>query len=171
MTMQELGAIGDFVGGVAVVVTLIYLAIQIRQNTKINAALIRQNFYDATQQQILHAVESPEFNDLMRRSWTTNETLTESEKVQIWRHMQRVLIGYQGAFEQYKSGALPEKDWSLVRHILRTFWLLDGKAKNDAWEQMRAGRFFNEDFLAEVESLRAEALVNREKLAESNLKL
>ena len=34
MTIQDWGAIGELVGGVAVVVTLIYLALQIRQNTR-----------------------------------------------------------------------------------------------------------------------------------------
>ena len=33
MTIQDLGALGDMIGGVAVVASLIYLAIQIRQNT------------------------------------------------------------------------------------------------------------------------------------------
>ena len=31
--LDELGNIGDFLGGLAVVVTLVYLALQIRQNT------------------------------------------------------------------------------------------------------------------------------------------
>ena len=31
--LEDLGNLGDFVGGVAVVITLIYLAIQIRHNT------------------------------------------------------------------------------------------------------------------------------------------
>ena len=171
MTIQDLGAIGDLVGGAAVVVTLIYLAIQIRQNTKVNASLIRQNFYDSTQQQILHAVESPDFNALIYRSWSTDDILTGPEQTQIWRHMQGVLMGYQGAFEQYKSGALPEKDWALARLILRSFWLLDGKAKNDAWESMRSGGFFNQDFLDEVESLKADALSYREELEERGLQL
>ena len=34
MTFDTLGNIGDFVGGIAVVVSLIYLAVQIRQNTR-----------------------------------------------------------------------------------------------------------------------------------------
>jgi hypothetical protein len=33
MTLQDLGNLGDLLGGIGVVVTLIYLAIQIRQNT------------------------------------------------------------------------------------------------------------------------------------------
>jgi hypothetical protein len=171
MTIQDLGAIGELVGGIAVVVTLIYLATQIRQNTKVHASLIRQNFYDAQQQQILHAVESTEFNELINRSWSTDESLTGGEQTQVWRHMQGILIGYQGAFEQYKSGALPEKDWALVRLILRSFWLLDGKGKNDAWEQMSRGGFFNQDFLEEVESLKEGAMRYRQQLDERGLLL
>ena len=34
MNIMELGALGEFVGSVGVVVTLFYLAIQIRQNTE-----------------------------------------------------------------------------------------------------------------------------------------
>ena len=34
MTIMELGAIGEFVGAIGVVVTLAYLAVQIRQNTR-----------------------------------------------------------------------------------------------------------------------------------------
>ncbi len=171
MTIQDLGAIGDLVGGVAVLVTLVYLAIQIKQNTKVHASLIRQNFYDATQQQILHAVESREFNELIHRGWSTDDTLTGGEQTQIWRHMQGVLMGYQGAFEQYKSGALPEQDWALVRLILRSFWLLDGKAKNVAWEQMMHGGVFNQDFLDEVESLKDEAAPYKQQLDERGLPL
>lgn len=33
-TIQELGAAGEFVGAIGVVVTLVYPAYQIRQNTK-----------------------------------------------------------------------------------------------------------------------------------------
>jgi len=171
MTILELGAVGEFIGGVAVVVTLIYLAMQIRQNTSVNASLIRQNFYDATQRMMLHAVESTEFMELFNRAWSTNDSLTPTEQMQIWRHMQAIFMGYQGFFEQYKSGALPEKDWALVRKILTTFWLLDGKGKTDAWEQMSSGRFFNEDFLEEINSLKEEAMRYRQQLDERGLQL
>lgn len=33
MTLQDLGGLGEFIGVVAVVVSLIYLAVQVRQNT------------------------------------------------------------------------------------------------------------------------------------------
>ena len=34
MTIQEWGAIGELIGAVAVVASLVYLAVQIRQNTR-----------------------------------------------------------------------------------------------------------------------------------------
>ena len=34
MDIMELGAIGELVGGLAVLVTLVYLALQVRQNTR-----------------------------------------------------------------------------------------------------------------------------------------
>lgn len=34
MTIQEWGAVGEIVGGIAVLISLVYLALQIRQNTK-----------------------------------------------------------------------------------------------------------------------------------------
>ena len=171
MTILELGAVGELIGGVAVLATLIYLAMQIKQNTNVHASLIRQNFYDATQRLMLHAVESTEFNELFNRAWSTNDSLSSGEQTQIWRHMQAIFMGYQGFFEQYKSGALPEKDWALIRIILRTFWLFDGKAKNDAWEQMSRGRFFNDDFLEEVASLKEGAMHHRQQLDERGLQL
>ena len=46
--LEELGNLGDFIGGVAVLVTLIYLSIQIRQNTaqvKIGSEIARADTY------------------------------------------------------------------------------------------------------------------------------
>ena len=169
MTIQELGSVGEFIGGIAVIITLIYLAIQIKQNTNVHASLIRQNFYDATQQMMLHGVESSEFMEIWDRAWSTNDSLSSSEQMQITRHMQAMFMGYQGFFEQYKSGALPENDWAVLRKILTTFWLLDGKGKNDAWERMKLGRFFNEDFLEEIDSLQAGAIRFRQQLDEGGV--
>ncbi len=45
ISLQDLGSIGEFVGAVAVVVSLIYLAVQIRQNTR---AVRAYSFHAAT---------------------------------------------------------------------------------------------------------------------------
>ena len=50
MTIQDLGSIGELVGAVATVATLIYLAVQIRQNSKVlvqNSQMHATNTYRA----------------------------------------------------------------------------------------------------------------------------
>lgn len=44
--LEDLGNIGDFIGGIAVVATMIYLAIQIRQNTRAMQTTSFQNLSD-----------------------------------------------------------------------------------------------------------------------------
>lgn len=65
MTMQDLGAIGELIGGAAVVVTLIYLALQVRQNTQAmdeNRRLALAQTYqmraDALQEMLVRAADS-----------------------------------------------------------------------------------------------------------------
>jgi hypothetical protein len=47
LTLQELANIGEFVGGIAVIISLLYLAVQIRQNTK---AVQSASYHQAAEQ-------------------------------------------------------------------------------------------------------------------------
>ena len=42
MTLADLSSLGSFISGIAVMVSLVYLALQVRQNTKHSQALIQQ---------------------------------------------------------------------------------------------------------------------------------
>jgi hypothetical protein len=48
MSLEDLGNVGEFVAAVAVVVSLIYLAFQIRQNTRWLRASLKQSITDST---------------------------------------------------------------------------------------------------------------------------
>ena len=65
MTLAELGALGEFVGAIAVIATLVYLAVQIRQNTramedgkKLALAQTYQMRADALQSMLVQAANS-----------------------------------------------------------------------------------------------------------------
>ena len=55
MTLEDLGNIGEFVGAVAVVVSLLYLAVQIRQNSR----LLRSAASQAAASLMLGLLEPP----------------------------------------------------------------------------------------------------------------
>ena len=157
MNWEAISAIGELVGAAAVVITLGYLALQIRQNTNINASAIRQSFYDYTTRQMLQGVESGEFNELLGRAMMTDQELSFGERIQLLRFFQAVFVGYQGAYFQHRHQALNDDDWKMCKSLLRSFWLLPGKECARQWEQFKAGGFLDDDFVQECEMLRDDA--------------
>lgn len=74
MTIIELGALGEFVGAIAVVATLVYLAIQIRQNTqameesrRLALAQTYQMRADALQEMLVRAADSQHIGPIISR--------------------------------------------------------------------------------------------------------
>ena len=136
MNWEAISAISEIIGAVFVVITLAYLAVQIRQNTQMNASALRQSFYDYTTRQMLHGTDSTELSALIAKASMTNETLLPGEKIQILRLFQAVFVGYQGAYFQHKKNALDKEDWQMCRVLLRSFWLFNGREHVDVWKQL-----------------------------------
>ena len=157
MNWQAIGAIGELIGGIAVIGTLIYLASQIRQNTKMNAAAIRQSFYDYTTRQMLQGTDDTEFNVTLAKAAMTDEELPPGERFRLIRLIQAVFVGYQGAYFQHRNNAISDDDWKMCRALLRSFWLMQGKETQRVWEQLQTGGFLDEGFLEECNKLEAEA--------------
>jgi len=107
MSLEDLGNIGDFIGGIAVVVTLIYLATQIRQNTSAVRTASRQEIASG-------------FRAVNRLSMDPNAAQAYAEGLREYPDMpfkERSLFGsmltdhalfFQGAFALYESGQLEE---------------------------------------------------------------
>ena len=73
MTLQDWGALGELVGGVAVIATLIYLAMQTRQARRAAVAQAPQWISDGYRSWFIAPRQDPEFADLVLRavhSWS-----------------------------------------------------------------------------------------------------
>lgn len=57
-SIQDLGSVGEFISSIAVVATLLYLAIQTKQTQKIVRAQTRQSWAEATQYALMTAADS-----------------------------------------------------------------------------------------------------------------
>lgn len=74
MNIIELGALGEFLGSIAVLATLIYLSVQIRQNTrsmneskKLALAQTYQMRADALQMMLVHAADSEHIGPIITK--------------------------------------------------------------------------------------------------------
>ena len=77
LTIQDLGALGELLGSIAVLATLVYLALQTRQNTLAIAAQLEAASLATNQSWSLSVATSNELEEAMAEDWTievpTNE--------------------------------------------------------------------------------------------------
>ena len=109
MNWDAISAVGEILGAIAVLVTLIYLAKQIRQNTQeIRASRVEAMLKDqANYNQML-----AENKDMARIYWAAVENvdaLPEEEKLR-WLHMCSVMMrNSEVAYFHFRQGDLPEE--------------------------------------------------------------
>jgi len=124
MSIIELGALGEFLGAIAVVVTLVYLAIQIRQNThsmeegrRLALAQAYQLRADALQHMLVQAAESNHIGPIITKltsagypeDVTSLDTLSSHERGRFrqWQIAQQT--HWDNMFYQYQQGFLDEE--------------------------------------------------------------
>jgi hypothetical protein len=80
MSIAELGSLGEFISSFAVLITLIYLAVQVKQNTLTSKSTIRQSISEGAQSNLLAIVENDTMVEIMRKL-NNDESLTDSEEI------------------------------------------------------------------------------------------
>ena len=124
MTIEQLGALGEVISAFAVVVTLWYLAVQIRQNThamdeskRLALAQTYQMRADALQSMLVHAAESQYIGPLITKltqlgypeDVSALEQLTPDERGRFrqWQIAQQT--HWDNMYFQYQQGYLDEE--------------------------------------------------------------
>jgi hypothetical protein len=148
MNWDALGAIGDLIGGTAVMVTLIYLAIQVRQSNRV----MRDTAYSEwnTQlQNLLGQYSSSESGDLVRRGSHDPDSLTEKEREQFNLLLHRSMAFYEYSWRLYKRGTLEDSMVDpALRNMMKTLQTPGGK---EWW--LKYPLEFSEDFTEHVEGM------------------
>ena len=105
MTIQDWGSIGDMIGGIAVVASLIYLSIQIRQNTQQISRSVEASKLGAVERNIESAnrmremlILNPEVAALFLRGLQDYRELASGEKFRFGLLMSNTLSAFQGAY-------------------------------------------------------------------------
>jgi hypothetical protein len=124
MSIMELGALGELISAFAVVITLIYLAVQIRQNThsieenrRLALAQTYQMRADALQDMLVHAAESQFIGPLITKltqlgypeDVSALDRLTPDERGRFrqWQIAQQT--HWDNMYFQYQQGFLDEE--------------------------------------------------------------
>ncbi|MGD8280770.1 MAG: hypothetical protein PVF69_06415 [Gemmatimonadota bacterium] len=132
---DALGNLGDFIGGIGVVITLAYLAIQVRQNTRALRTSSRQDVVDGYRT-INRLMLDPAVAQIFSEGLSSFPDLPFAGRSTFAALMNEHALFFQGAFALYESGQLEDETYHAYREWIATIMAAPGGAA--WWETARA---------------------------------
>jgi hypothetical protein len=119
LSLQDLGSLGEFVGAIGVVVSLIYLAQQMRQNTTSVRAASFNSMTENSIRILEHSFRDADFADFLDRAEQDPASLSSAELVRWNAYMTAVYRHFGNLVYQYRVGALDRQMWRSYRDTLK----------------------------------------------------
>ncbi len=151
LTIQDLGALGELLGSVAVLATLVYLALQTRQNTMAIGAQLDAATIAANQTNLLSVATSSELAEAVREDLTDDVTTNQLRLTMYWTSM---FSSFQWQFKQARRGLLPSFNEAGMGAITALYFTMY-RSFEGWWEQIKWT--YVPEFVEWVEEQRAKA--------------
>jgi hypothetical protein len=160
VTAQLLGNFGEFVGAIAVVVTLAYLAVQVRHSkeaTEANTRTIRANaakeVYVGWSQYCFELSRHPDraLFDKILKADTDYSQLSPEEKIAVGYHFRSVVERFASEYALYEGGILADDVYGELSRFCAGF--VSAPALADLWKAEREQPVYSRSFVAHIESL------------------
>ena len=118
-SLPALGNIGEFVGAIAVVVSLIYLARQTIHHTRSVQAASFNAMVQNSIRLLEHSFRDSEFAAFYERAERDPEALSPAEKIRWDSYMTSVFRHFGNLIYQHRVGALDDQMWDAYRETLK----------------------------------------------------
>ena len=153
MTIQNLADIAQIIGTFAILVTLVYLARETRQNTDAIHASVRQASLDAELSTVDRFVNFPHIRPALISG--NMDGLTAEQREQVAMGIIGVLRTRETNWLQHLHGVMDDETWYVYRNSMLLFIKSSPVMRNE-WENANIRRFYHPGFLAEINQLLAE---------------
>ncbi|MGD8978123.1 MAG: hypothetical protein PVG91_11005 [Gammaproteobacteria bacterium] len=163
MSLEQYAYLAEIVGAIAVVASLLYLAVQIHQSNLQGQASARYAFIQAMSDINMPIAQDKAVASVWRRGLESADGLDKDERIQFW-----MLVGQYGnawsvMYQLYRDGMLPEIQWTVVRKDM--LGILSSEGGRSFWKRFGAGAF-DPEFVAYVDSLLSSGEKSYDMLAE-----
>jgi hypothetical protein len=150
MNLSDLASVSEIVGSIAILATLIFLALQIRQNTRAIEASASQDAADAESNALVQMLSYPEVATCL-----TKDELTDVEVVRLFAYLSLLLRAHEQYWRQYELGVIDEA--TLARYQGALVAQLSFPSSRNWWAAYQAR--FDRRFSSRVNSLLRDAPV------------
>lgn len=118
-TLADWAAIAEVVGSVAIVISLIFVGLQIRAGTRVAQSTMYQNLMSQEIAILQQVGSSPEMTDLYNRAFTSPDQLDPSERPQATYLRTATMRLWEGFYLQYQAGTLSQDGWESRERLIR----------------------------------------------------
>lgn len=152
MTLADLAALAQIAAAVLLIPSIVYLAVQVRQNTAQARADAGHQYLAANKDLNLAIIANKQVASVYRRGTQDFEQLDADEKTQYFFYVAQYYQTFATMHDLWRGGALPESTWHPIRrHLISMMGLPGTRHVFDSWA--RAG--LPPDFVAYVDGLAA----------------
>ena len=148
MNWEAIGAVANLAGAMGVVISLVYLAMQIRDNTRSSRSATRQAIVDSIVAVNLTFPQNEQFTRALRNH-VDGKDVSAHEMLQLTAFCYAYLRTWENVYFQYSSGLLSDEDWHGFRQNVKA--LLQLRVFHDFWQ--RESAVFSRAFQSEVRRL------------------
>ncbi len=145
MTLEQYAYLAEILGVIVVIVTLIYLSMQVRQGSNLLRSEARQAQVNNDQNNIYKFIEHPELGSL----YCTKERPSFEEKVRLHFWIIASMRAREHEWLQYNAGNLDEATWLSDRGVI--FFTLGTERARALWNSSSA--YFNQEFADMVKGM------------------
>jgi len=147
MNWEAIGAVGEILGALAVVISLIYLSVQIKQSNNLSKSNTRRDMVRSDQSQLYKIIDFPDIYDSFYK-----EDITRAEKVRLHEWLVANMRNREFDWFQRKNGLIDVEVFESYRKITQIV-LAPPRARR-WWNVHRAS--FDPDFATDVDELLTE---------------
>lgn len=150
MTIEQIGNIGEFVAAIATLATLVYHALQIRQNTR---AVQGSMLHGITQTQQTELRWSSDLAGIFATAIEQPADLSTEECWMLNNWFTAALAARQNEFEQFRLGQLDPGVWEASQGVIALIMSMEW-GRN--WWAVIGRRSFSSAFVAHVDVIQAQ---------------
>ena len=144
--------IGEFVGGVGVLATLVFLLFEVRGNTRI----LKANAKTSGMESIAHYNEALAHDQILSElferflSGEPLDSFSRPEQFRLTLAMRGLLQRLEAQYFQYEAGLVDDKYWNTRRTWLKSF--LDQPSLSDWWSVESTSAQLTDEFVEHINS-------------------
>ena len=149
LKLKQWAQIGEVIGAVAIVFSLIYVAFELRQNTEATQAATFQQMVQLSTTSLVTMASNAEMSDILRRGIQNPDALTDQERFRFFLINRAQWRAMEAAYFQRQHGVLGDPEW----HSYKTLMCGELRAvmgHEASWDAHR--RVLSPDFVVLIEN-------------------